>query len=131
MEDCVFCKIIRNEIPSTKIWENDDFIAFMNIEPWQEGHILLIPKEHIDYLFDIPEPEYGYMFTIAKELAKKIKKALNCEKVGIAVEGIAVRHAHLHMIPINKINDIDPCNATKPSREQLEEVAKKIINEIR
>ena len=100
MNNCIFCEIIKNKIPSYKIWEDDQFLAFLDINPIQPGHTLLIPKKHVNYLFDLDKSLYQNLFQIAKQLSKPLQQAVNSKRVGLIVEGFAMPHAHLHLIPI-------------------------------
>ena len=124
--ECIFCKIVAGEIPSERIWEDEDFFAFLDIAPIHAGHVLLIPKEHIDYIFDYDDPGYSEIFKRAKMLSERIKEATGAEKIGLAIEGIAVRHLHLHLVPVNKGNDLDPCKAKKASPEELKDMAERL-----
>lgn len=103
----LFTKIINGEIPCYKIAENDLFIAFLDILPVAKGHTLIVPKKEIDYIFDLPEKELGEMNLFAKEVARKIQTVIPCKKIGISVIGLEVPHAHMHLIPINSINDMN------------------------
>ena len=130
MKDCIFCKIGAGQIPSSKIWENEKYFAFLDINPITPGHILLIPKNHNDYLFDMEDPEYTELLLIAKKLSKHLKKAVDAKKIGVIVEGFLVHHVHIHLIPLHKAGDLNTNNANKMSQEDLAEVAEKIIAEI-
>lgn len=125
-ENCIFCKIIKGEIPSDKIWENERFLAFLDINPLQKGHFMIIPKRHVDYFFDMPADEYKEIFEIAKKLQSPLKKATNAKKIGMIVEGIEVAHAHLHLIPLHGPNAIDPRNAKRASPEEQKKTAELI-----
>lgn len=103
----VFSKIVNGEIPCYKIAETDKFLAFLDINPLKEGHTLIIPKKETDYIFDIDDPEYSELFSFAKKIAKAVKKVIPCKKIGVAVIGLEVPHAHIHLIPIDGIFDID------------------------
>ncbi len=123
----IFSKIINGEIPSYKVAENEKFYAFLDISPLAEGHTLVIPKQEIDYIFDIPEDDYREMFAFAKKIAKSIQKNFPCKKVGLAVIGLEVPHAHIHLIPINEVNGIDFSRPKlKLSDERLREIASEI-----
>ncbi len=102
----IFTKIINGEIPSYKVAENDEFFAFLDINPLAEGHVLVIPKKEIDYIFDIDNELYARFFVFAKELSKAIEKVISCERIGISVVGLEVPHAHIHLIPINNVEDM-------------------------
>ena len=126
--ECIFCRIVKGEIPSFKIYEDDKFFAFLDINPIRAGHTLVIPKKHVDYIFDYEDPEYSEIFKLAKKLAVKIKKVTHAKKIGIAVEGIAVPHLHIHLVPVNNGNDLDPCLAKPANMNELAELAKLIIS---
>ncbi len=102
----IFSKIAAGEIPSYKIAENDKFFAFLDINPLVKGHTLVIPKREVDYIFDIEDEELAAMHLFAKSVAKAIEKAIPCKRVGVAVMGLEVPHAHIHLIPINKESDM-------------------------
>lgn len=127
----IFSKIIAGEIPSHKVAEDENFLAFLDINPLAKGHTLVIPKKEIDYIFDIEDPLYGEMFVFAKKVAKGIKAVVPCDKVGMTVIGLEVPHAHIHLIPIHSIYDMD---FSKPklkfSSEQLKEIAGEIAGKI-
>ena len=103
----IFTKIVNGEIPCHKIAEDDNFLAFLDINPLVKGHTLVIPKKETDYIFDIDDRELGEMMVFAKKVAKAIDKTIPCSRVGIAVLGLEVPHAHIHLVPINGIYDID------------------------
>lgn len=126
MKDCLFCKIIKGEVPSYKIWEDENFFAFLDINPINPGHTILVPKKHLDYIFDLEEILYSEIFKTAKKLSGPLKKATKAEKIGLAIEGFAIRHIHIHLVPVNKVNDLDPNRAKKTSSEELSKMAEKI-----
>lgn len=103
----IFSKIIAGEIPAYKVAESNDYLAFLDINPLTEGHVLVIPKKETDYLFDIGDDEYMGLWVFAKIVAQGIKQVYPCERVGVAVVGLEVAHAHIHLIPINNVGDID------------------------
>lgn len=103
----IFSKIISGEIPAHKVAESNDFLAFLDINPLARGHVLVIPKNETDYVFDIEDAEYMELWIFAKLVARSIKAAFPCEKVGVAVVGLEVAHAHIHLIPINNVADMD------------------------
>lgn len=102
----IFSKIAAGEIPSYKIAENDKFYAFLDINPLVKGHTLVIPRREVDYIFDMEDEELADMHLFAKSVAKAIEKAIPCKRVGVAVMGLEVPHAHIHLIPINKESDM-------------------------
>lgn len=127
----IFSKIVSGEIPAYKVAEDDRFLAFLDINPLAEGHTLVIPKQEVDYVFDLDDKLYADCFVFAKKVAVAIKKVVPCEKVGIAVLGLEVAHAHIHLIPINTIYDIDfKKPKLKLTREEFEEISQKIADEI-
>lgn len=125
----IFSKIISGDIPAHKIAENDKFLAFLDISPLAEGHTLVIPKQEIDYVFDIPDDLISEFMIFAKQVAKKIGKAIPCARIGVSVVGLEVPHAHIHLIPINSVSDM---NFAKPklsfTQEELAQTAEKIRN---
>lgn len=127
MENCIFCKIIKGDIPSVKIWEDRDYLAFLDMRPVAEGHTLLIPKKHDDYIFGIHTKEYTDLFLKAKEIAGLLKLKLQPKRVGIVVEGFGVPHVHVHLIPINRAGEMDSANAKSAKPEDLQKVADKIL----
>jgi histidine triad (HIT) family protein len=123
----VFSKIVNGEIPAYKVAENEEYFAFLDINPLAEGHTLVIPKKEIDYIFDIDDAEYNGLWLFAKKVARSIKKVVPCKKVGVAVIGLEVAHAHIHLVPINEIYDIDfKKEKLKLSDERFRELAAKI-----
>ena len=122
----IFSKIINGEIPSHKIAENDDFLAFLDAFPIVLGHTLVIPKKEIDYVFDLEDELYAKLFLFAKTLVPAIQKTVPCVKVGLSVIGLEVPHAHVHLLPINSMKDADFGNKLKISQEELADLAEKI-----
>jgi histidine triad (HIT) family protein len=124
----IFSSIINCEIPCYKIDEDDDFIAFLDINPLALGHTLVIPKIEIDYLFDLEDALLGKMILFSKSVASKLKKNIDCKRIGISVIGLEVPHAHIHLIPINSISDM---NFSKPklilSEFELKNIQSKIL----
>jgi histidine triad (HIT) family protein len=127
----IFKKIIDGEIPCYKVAENDHFLAFLDVSPLQIGHTLVIPKDEVDYIFDIEDDLLGEMMIFSKKVAKAIKKAYPCNRIGVGVIGLEVAHAHIHLVPINSMSDI---NFTKEklvlSKEQFKEIASNILSNI-
>ncbi|MDR2085133.1 MAG: HIT family protein [Bacteroidales bacterium] len=125
----IFSKIITGDIPSYKIAENEYCYAFLDINPLTEGHTLVVPKKEIDYLFDVEDPLYAELFLFSKKIAKALKEVFKCERVGMAVLGFDVNHAHIHLVPMNKLSDLDfSKEKLKLNSEQFQEIATKIIN---
>ena len=128
----IFSKIVRGEIPSYKICEDENYYAFLDINPLKEGHTLVIPKEETDYLFDLNDDLLGGMMVFAKKVASAIDQTIDCKRVGVAVLGLEVPHAHIHLVPLNDLHDIE---FSKPkmkfSDEQFRATAKRISSAIR
>ena len=103
----IFSKIISGELPCYKVAENDSFLAFLDIMPLREGHVLVIPKKETDSIFDIEDKELAQFILFAKQVAHKIKKVIPCKRIGMTVIGLEVPHAHIHLIPIDKIDDMN------------------------
>ena len=123
----IFSRIVAGEIPCYKIAENELFLAFLDVNPLVEGHTLVIPKKEIDYLFDIDDEMYLGLMAFAKRAAIAVKAVVPCKRVGVAVIGLEVPHAHIHLVPLHLMNDIN-FSKTKlnPSDEQLSQMAAKI-----
>jgi histidine triad (HIT) family protein len=107
----IFTKINEGQIPSYKVHENEKFLAFLDINPLKAGHTLVVPKQEIDYVFDLPDELLQEILVFAKEVSRKIEKVVECERIGISVIGLEVPHAHVHLIPINSVSDM---NFAKP-----------------
>lgn len=123
----IFSKIIRGEIPSYKIAEDESFYAFLDINPLAEGHTLVVPKREVDYLFDLEDDELAAMMVFAKKVAAHIRAAVPCERIGVAVIGLDVPHAHIHLVPINQGGDLDFSRPKlKLSPEQFQAIQSKI-----
>lgn len=103
----IFTKIINGEIPAYKVYEDDKFLAFLDVFPIQKGHTLVIPKQEVNYIFDIENELLAEYMLVAKKVAKGVEKVIPCEKIGVAVIGLEVPHAHIHLVPINGVTDID------------------------
>lgn len=127
----IFTKIIKGEIPSYKVAESEDFYAFLDINPLMKGHTLVIPKVEVDYLFDLDDNTYNGLFAFAKKVSIAIKSAIPCERIGVIVMGMEVPHAHIHLIPINKMSDMD---LTKPKlslkQDEMMSIAEKIYGKV-
>lgn len=123
----IFSKIVAGDIPCYKIAENERFFAFLDINPLTPGHTLVIPKEELDYLFDLEDSDIRDINVFAKEIATALKKAIPCLRVGVAVIGLEVPHAHIHLIPIKKESDMLFSNPKlKLSPEEMEQIAASI-----
>jgi histidine triad (HIT) family protein len=124
----IFSKIIAGEIPSYKIAEDDHFFAFLDIFPLVEGHVLVIPKLEVDKFFDVPDDYLSRMLVFAKPIAKAIEKSFRCNRCGLSVIGLEVPHAHLHLVPINGMDDLNFTRGKlKLSPEQLKAAQEKIL----
>ena len=123
----IFTKIVNGDIPSHKIAETEDYLAFLDIQPLTEGHTLVIPKKEIDYIFDLDDELLSGLMTFAKGVAKAIEATVSCERIGVAVVGLEVPHAHVHLIPINSIEDMSFSRPKlSPSQDELAETAEAI-----
>lgn len=126
----IFSKIISGEIPCHKVAETEDFLAFLDVFPCGKGHTLVIPKKEVDYIFDMEDELYLGLMAFAKSLAPAIKAAVPCKRIGVAVIGLEVPHAHVHLIPLNSMADIDFSDKIKISSEELSEIATSIRKEL-
>ncbi len=127
----IFSKIIAGEIPSYKIAENDKFFAFLDIFPLTEGHVLVVPKLEVDKFFDIPEDYLAEMLVFTRPIARAIEASFPCNRCGMAVVGLEVPHAHMHLVPINDIDDLNFTRGKKKlSPEQLKAVQEKILSNL-
>jgi histidine triad (HIT) family protein len=127
----IFTKIINGEIPSYKILENDKFLAFLDVFPLVHGHVLVVPKKETDHLFDIEDNDLSEMIVFAKKVAKAQKAAITCKRIGIAVIGLEVPHAHIHLVPMNTANDLNfTQEKIKPTATELSEMAKRIKSKL-
>jgi histidine triad (HIT) family protein len=127
----IFSKIINREIPGHIVSENDRFVAFLDIMPMVLGHTLVVPKKEIDYIYDISDEELAAMHVFAKRVAAAVRKAVPCKRVGVAVIGLEVPHAHIHLIPMNSADDLNFTRPKlKPSNDELTQVATKIRSQL-
>ena len=123
----IFSKIVRGEIPCYRIAENDEFLAFLDVNPLVKGHTLVIPKKEEDYIFDLDDTTFTNLHLFAKDAAKKLKASIPCKKIGVTVIGLEVPHAHIHLIPINSIDDMNfSREKLRLSSEELQELAHKV-----
>lgn len=122
----IFSRIVSGEIPCHQIAETDEFLAFLDVFPCAKGHVLVIPKQEVDYIFDLPAETYAGLLTFAKSLVPAIEAAVPCKRVGMAVVGLEVPHAHVHLIPLNSIADMDFTTKIKVSEEELGQIASDI-----
>lgn len=128
----IFTKIINGEIPSYKIAEDEKCYAFLDISPLAEGHTLVVPKQEVDYIFDIEDELLMHLHLFAKKVAKAMKEVIECEKIGMAVIGLDVRHTHIHLVPLKEVSDL---NFARPklelSKERMQEIANLISSNIK
>ncbi len=122
----IFSRIIAREIPAHIIAENDRYIAFLDAFPTAKGHTLVIPKAEIDYIFDLDDEAYTGLMAFSKKVAGAIEKAVPCKRIGMAVVGLEVPHAHVHLIPLNSMADMNFSNKLKLSGEEMAEIAESI-----
>lgn len=123
----VFSKIVVGEIPCYKVAEDENFLAFLDINPLVEGHTLVIPKKEVDYIFDLDSDTYSGLMVFARKVAKAIKSTIDCKRVGVAVLGMEVPHAHIHLVPLRKESDL---NFSNPKIELTNDEMNKIANKI-
>jgi len=126
----IFSKIVKGEIPSHKIAESDDFLAFLDAFPITTGHTLVIPKREVDYIFDLDEKEYSDLFLFAKSIVPALQKVVPCLRIGLTVIGLEVPHTHIHLLPLNSMADADFSKKIKISQDELAALAAKIRAEI-
>lgn len=123
----IFSRIVAGEIPAHKVAEDDRFLAFLDISPLREGHTLVIPKRETDWIFDLPDEELAALHIFAKRVAKAVRTAVECRRVGVAVIGLEVPHAHIHLIPMQTVSDMNFANPKlAPSQEELAATAARI-----
>lgn len=122
----IFTKIINGEIPAYKIAENDKFLAFLDVNPNAKGHTLCIPKQEINKIFDMNEDLYLELMQFSRKIAIALEKAIDCKRVGMAVIGLEVPHVHVHLIPLNEMDEMRFQNKVKLEKEEFEEIVKKI-----
>lgn len=127
----IFSKIIAGEIPCYKVAETEEFLAFLDVRPVVKGHVLCIPKKETDYIFNLENEEYAKLFLFSKIVATGLKKVVECKKIGVSVVGLEVPHAHIHLIPMNSIDDMSfTKERVELSTEEFSSLAKKIADAI-
>jgi len=130
MDNCRFCQIAQKKVQDFVFWEDEDFIAFLDANPAKPGHCMIIPKKHTDYFFDLDDELYLKLFKVAKKLSEPLRKAMDAKRIGLAVVGFDVPHAHLHLIPLHGSNELfDPKKFTRAKPEELKEIQNKLIKE--
>lgn len=122
----IFTKIINGEIPCHKVMEDGNYLAFLDIRPINPGHTLVVPKKEIDYIFDLDEPTLSGLMVFAQKVAQKIRKSVQCERIGIMVAGLEVPHAHVHLVPIKNVGDLNFALAKSVSSDELAKLAQMI-----
>jgi histidine triad (HIT) family protein len=128
----IFSRIVKGEIPSYKVAEDDNFLAFLDVFPLRKGHTLVIPKKEVDYLFDLDESTYNGLFAFSRRVAAALKESVPCKRVSVHVIGLEVPHAHIHLIPIQSMRDCDfSKEKLKFSKEEFQETAAKIAAKVR
>ena len=126
MQESIFTKIVKGEIPCFKIAETNDFLAFLDVMPLRKGHTLVIPKNQVDYLYDLEDDVLSDLFIFSKKVAKKIESKISCKRIGVSVIGLEVPHAHIHLVPINDISDLDFSNRKEFTKGEMIDVASRI-----
>lgn len=126
--ETLFSKIISGEIPSYKVAENDNCYAFLDINPNTKGHVLCVPKQPVDKLFDLSEEEYIQLMTFSRKVALALREVIPCKRVGMSVVGLEVPHAHVHLIPLQEMNDIRFNKKVQLSAEEMEKIAETIAS---
>lgn len=123
----IFSRIVSGEIPAYKVAETEDFLAFLDVRPVGKGHVLCIPKEEVDYIFDMTNESYAKLMMFAKIVARGLKKAIPCKKIGVTVIGLEVPHAHIHLVPMNELGDMN-FSGVRPefTKEEFERLALEI-----
>ena len=124
--DCLFCKIVAGTIPCHKVWEDDHHLAFLDINPIREGHTLVIPKAHAPYLFDLDDASYQSLLSALKQVAKRLKEVSQVPRIGVAVEGFAVDHVHVHLVPLTGAGQLNPELGGPADQAELAKLAERI-----
>ncbi|MCF0058326.1 HIT family protein [Dyadobacter sp. CY356] len=126
----IFSRIVSGEIPSHKIAENEEFLAFLDAFPIAKGHTLVIPKKEVDYIFDLDNDTYTRLFLFAKSIVPALEKTVPCLRIGVSVIGLEVPHTHIHLLPLNSMSDADFSKKIKMSQEELADLAQAIRNNL-
>ncbi len=122
----IFTKIIRGEIPCAKLFENEHWLAFLDVRPMARGHALLIPKQETDYIFDLDDERLSEMLRVARPIARAIESVIPCRRIGLMVAGLEVSHCHLHLVPIQTVGDLNFANAAPADPQSLQNLAAEI-----
>lgn len=120
---CVFCSIVSGDVLATKVFEDEDHLAFFPLKQINPGHLLLVPKHHIDYLFDLSESAYLRLWQAVARVSAVLRAVSAAKRIGVAVEGFSVPHAHVHLVPVNAGNELDPTRATAAHLQELQRLA--------
>jgi len=126
----LFTRIIDGEIPAEKLLEDEHYLAFLDIRPIRPGHTLVVPKQEVDYLFDLDSPTLGGLLPFARQLARPIERATGCARVGVMVAGLEIPHCHVHLVPMDSVFDLDFAKASEAASEDLTEMAGRIRAEL-
>jgi histidine triad (HIT) family protein len=126
----IFTRIIQGEIPCHKLFEDEECISFLDVRPINPGHALVIPKQETDYIFDLPDDSLQHLVVVAKRVGLAIDRSVSCERVGIIVAGLEVPHAHIHLVPIQDVGDINFANAKPAEEAELADVADRILAQL-
>lgn len=126
MSDCIFCKIIAGEIPSYKVYEDDETFAFLDINPITDGHTLVVPKQHIRFVHNLEEPVYQAVMATVKKVMQTLETSLNPARVGVIIEGFDVDHAHVKVVPLFDVKDIQTVHVKETSEEYFREIIEKV-----
>lgn len=130
MSDCRFCLISKGALPCHKVWENSKLLAFLDVNPINAGHTLLITKSHLEYIFEMKEQFYSELLAAAKMLSEPIRRAAGSKRVGMAIEGFSVPHVHIHLVPVNEKNELNPNRAVPATKGELSAMVKRIRTEL-
>lgn len=128
---CIFCDIVAGKISAYKVWENTNFLVFLDINPINPGHILVIPKIHCGDVYDLPDDLYAELFKLIKKIAPAFKKAMQASRTGLIVEGFGVDHTHVHLVPINFGNELNPDRAKPATAEDLGRIQALLVEEFK
>lgn len=129
-DKCPFCRIVAGTLSTFKVWEDKNFLAFLDHKPISPGHTLVIPKLHYPYLFDVPEKTYGQLMSIARKLAGPLRSAMGTKRIGLLVEGFGVDHCHVHLVPINGSNELTKKGVVGVSNDEFKRVSDQIRSAI-
>ncbi|HYF49671.1 MAG TPA: HIT family protein [Planctomycetota bacterium] len=128
MNSCIICRIIKKELPAHIIYSNDRFVAFLDINPINPGHLIVSPLTHVDYVFDLDDATYSDLFRIARRLSRPLKTATNARRIALAIEGFGIPHVHVHLVPVNSGNELNPERQAPAHMQELERMATMICS---